>query len=248
MFLLYNVELLCAWHRRLTMKITRKITAFFLISAIIISAFSFGATGAEPVNGSDVAAYARQFEGCAYQHSCKGPDKFDCSGLVYYVLRNFGITFGAGTSEYNTPQKAKAFGKVIESMDDAQAGDIVVWNSHAGVYLGEGKCISAMNSRKGVTIIGVEIFVDQLGIRNPYHFFIRPFGYAEETSEEVEDTTTPNPDENTGETDGTEESAPSESTLNLFEFFITLFVRITELIINQFLTSPVATAVNFIIR
>lgn len=229
------------------MKITQKITASILVSAIIISAFSFGAAGTAPVNGSDVAAYARQFEGCAYQYRGKGPDKFDCSGLVYYVLQNFGITFGAGTSEYNTPQKAEAFGTVIESMDDAKEGDIVVWSNHTGVYLGNGKCISAMNIKKGVTVISVDSFVDSFGVRNPYHFFIRPFAYAEETS--AEDTTeTPDestdtaPEENTGESDGAEESAPSENAMNIIQMFIIIFIRVAQLIINQLTASPAAPA------
>lgn len=232
------------------MKITQKITALILISAIIISAFSFGATGAATVNGNDVAAYARQFEGCGYQYASKGPDKFDCSGLVYYVLMNFGITFGGGTSEYNTPEKAKTYGNVISAMSDAKPGDIVAWGSHTGIYLGEGKCISSMNSRKGVVITNVESFIDKYGVKNPYHFFIRPYEYIEETTEDVEDTTTPTPETGngsaTGQPDaGTEESAPSESTTTIFGLFIILFVRIAEYLVTQFLVSPATTVVNF---
>ena len=226
------------------MKITRKITALFLISAIIVSAFSFGAAGATAVKGSEVAAYARQFEGCAYQYACKGPDKFDCSGLVYYVLKNFGITFGGGTSEYNTPEKAKAYGNVIESMSDAKPGDIVVWGSHAAIYLGEGKCISAMNAKKGVIISVVDEFVDRLGVKNPDHFFIRPFEYVDETAGDVEDTTTQTPEapENGGENnenpgaadDGEADSTVSDSTVSLFELILLVIVRIAELLVSQF--------------
>lgn len=229
------------------MKITQKITSLLLISAIIVSAFSFSAVGAATVKGSEVAAYARQFEGCAYQYACKGPDKFDCSGLVYYVLKNFGITFGDGTSAYNTPEKAKTYGTVIESMSDAKPGDIVAWGSHAAIYLGEGKCISAMNAKKGVIITVVDEFVDRLGVKNPYHFFIRPYEYIEETAEDVEDNTTEAPEtpENGGENnteipgaadDGTEESTPSDNTVSLFELIILVILRIAELLVSQFAT------------
>lgn len=166
------------------MKITQKITALLIISAIIISAFSFSALGASSVNGSKVAEFAIGLDGCSYQYSSKGPDKFDCSGLVYYVLKNFGITFGNSTAEYNTAEKAKSFGTVIKSIEDAREGDIVVWSSHTGVYLGNGECIAAMNPKKGVVINQVEKFVDKNGVKNPSHFFIRPFDYAEETAEE----------------------------------------------------------------
>lgn len=230
------------------MKITQKITALLLISAIIVSAFSFSAMGAAPVKGSDVAAYARQFEGCGYQYAAKGPDKFDCSGLVYYVLRNFGITFGNSTSEYNTPEKAKAFGNVISGMSDAKAGDIVAWGSHTGVYLGEGKCISSMNSRKGVTIIDVERFVDKHGITNPYHFFIRPYEYADETAEDTPDapTETPGTGGETPETPETpSEGAPSEGGSTVFELFLVLIIRIIETFVRQLLASPATAVANF---
>ena len=235
------------------MKITQKITALLLISAIIVSAFSFGAMGATPVKGSDVAAYARQFEGCGYQYAAKGPDKFDCSGLVYYVLKNFGITFGNSTSEYNTTEKAKTFGNVISSMSDAKAGDIVAWGSHTGIYLGEGKCISSMNSRKGVAITNVESFVDKYGVKNPYHFFIRPYEYFEETAEDTENVPTETPDTNNGENTvapdaGADGSASSDGTVSLFGLFIILFVRITEFLITELFVSPAASVVNFFIR
>ncbi|MBQ8763261.1 MAG: C40 family peptidase [Clostridia bacterium] len=165
------------------MKIIQKLTAMLIISAIIACAFSFGALGASSVKGSEVANFALGLEGCGYQYSCKGPEKFDCSGLVYYVLNNFGITFGNSTLEYNTAEKAKAFGTVINSIEDAEAGDIVVWKSHTAVYLGNGECIAAMNPRKGVVINQVEKFIDKNGVKNPEHFFIRPFDYAEETAE-----------------------------------------------------------------
>ncbi len=165
------------------MSIIKKLTAMLIISAVIISAFSFSALGAASVKGSEVAEFAVKFEGCGYQYSSKGPDKFDCSGLVYYVLKNFGITFGNSTSEYNTKEKAKSFGTVINDIKNARKGDIVVWGSHAAVYLGDGDCISAMNPKKGVIINQVEKFVDKNGVTNPSHFFIRPFDYAAETAE-----------------------------------------------------------------
>ncbi len=166
------------------MKLTQKITALMIISAIIVSAFSFTAIGAASVKGSEVAEFAAQLEGYGYQYSCKGPDKFDCSGLVYYVLKNFGITFGNSTSEYNTAEKAASFGTVINDMSEAKAGDIVVWSSHTGIYLGNGDCIAAMNPKKGVVINQVEKFIDKNDVKNPPHFFIRPFDYVDETAAE----------------------------------------------------------------
>ncbi len=207
------------------MKIIQKITALIIISAITAAAFSFSAMGASPVKGSEVAKFAAGLEGCGYKYSSKGPDKFDCSGLVYYVLKNFGITFGNSTSEYNTAEKAKAFGTVIYNIKDAREGDIVVWSSHAGVYLGDGKCIAAMNPKKGVTINVVEEFIDKNGVKNPEHFFIRPFDYADET---VNETVTQ------------AESTPAKEELTFGDKIRLMIERIAEFIKAPFM--PVVNA------
>lgn len=216
------------------MKITQKITALLIISAIFVSAFSFSATGASSVKGSEVAEFALQLEGCGYQYSCKGPDKFDCSGLVYYVLKNFGITFGNSTSEYNTAEKAQSFGTVITDMSEAKAGDIVVWSSHTGVYLGEGRCIAAMNPRKGVVINEVEKFVDKNDVKNPDHLFIRPFDYIDETAEEVVG-------ENAPAEESAPENTPAEEKLTFGDKVRLMFEKIGE-----FLKAPFMPLVNAI--
>lgn len=210
------------------MKITQKITAILMISAIIVSAFSFSALGASSVKGSDVAKFAAKLEGCGYKYSSKGPTKFDCSGLVYYVLENYGITFGHSTSAYNTVEKAKSYGAVIKDMSKAKEGDIVVWSNHAAVYLGNGRCVHAMNEKKGVIINNVEDFVDSKGVKNPSHFFIRPFAYADETVEET-----------TAKTEPVTEKVPEEKKLTFGEKIRQMFERIVD-----FMTSPFMPVVN----
>lgn len=213
------------------MKITQKITAILIISAIIVSAFSFSVLGASSVNGSEVAKFAAELEGCGYKYSSKGPNKFDCSGLVYYVLKNFGITFGHSTSVYNTVEEAKDFGKVIKDMSKAEEGDIVVWSGHAAVYLGNGKCVHAMNEKKGVIINNVEDFIDSKGVKNPSHFFIRPFDYAEKKVEEkpVAKTVTQN-------------NEPAEKKLTFGEKIDLMFDKIADFIKTPF--EPVINAIK----
>lgn len=213
------------------MKITQKITAILIISAIIVSAFSFSVLGASTVKGSEVAKFAAELEGCGYKYSCKGPDKFDCSGLVYYVLQNFGITFGHSTSVYNTVEEAESFGKVIKDMSKAKEGDIVVWSGHTAVYLGDGKCVHAMNEKKGVIINNVEDFIDSKGVKNPSHFFIRPFDYAEETVEEKPVAKTV-----------TQSNEPAEKKLTFGEKIDLMFDRIADFIKSPFM--PVVNAIK----
>ena len=167
------------------MKKTQKIIALITATVIILGTVVFSAIGAEPVKGSEVAAFASGLEGCGYQYASKGPKKFDCSGFVYYVLGNFGIKGGNSTSDYNTREKAKNFGTVIDNIEDAKPGDIIVWGSHLGIYLGDGMNISALSAKTGVCVRAVSDFRDKNGVKNPAHFFIRPYDYVDETEEVV---------------------------------------------------------------
>ena len=167
------------------MKKTQRIIAFVIAAAVMLGTLTFAAIGAEPVKGSEVADFAVKYEGSRYQYAGKGPDRFDCSGFVYFVLGNFGIKAGWSTSDYNTKEKAKKYGTVIDNIEDAKPGDIVVWGSHVAVYLGDGKNISALNSKTGVCIRDVSDFRDKHGVKNPSHFFLRPYEYVDETEETV---------------------------------------------------------------
>lgn len=166
------------------MKKTQKIIALITATVIMLGTFAFAAIGAEPVKGSEVAAFASELEGCGYQYASKGPNKFDCSGFVYYVLTSFGLKAGNSTADYNTREKAAKFGTVIDNIEDALPGDIIVWGSHVAVYLGDGMNISALNSNTGVCVREVSDFRDKHGVKNPSHFFVRPYDYVEETEEE----------------------------------------------------------------
>lgn len=172
------------------MKKTQKIIALIMATVIMLGTIAFAAIGAEPVKGNEVAAFASGLEGSGYQYASKGPQKFDCSGFVYYVLGNFGIKGGNSTADYNTKEKAKNFGTVIDDISDAKPGDIIVWGSHLGIYLGDGMNISALNSKSGVCVRAVSDFRDKNGVKNPSHFFIRPYDYVEETEETAAETET----------------------------------------------------------
>ncbi len=88
--------------------------------------------------------------GKPYEWSEEGPDSFDCSGLVYYSLRQAGIS----TSRYS----AAGFSQVsswqtITSMSDLQRGDLLFYKSdtvstvnHTGIYLGNGQFVHASSS------------------------------------------------------------------------------------------------------
>jgi cell wall-associated NlpC family hydrolase len=85
--------------------------------------------------------------GDPYRLGREGPDSFDCSGLVYYCLKQAGSSRGrynaAGYSKVSDWEK-------ISSMGDLEKGDLIFfWNSgkskvgHVGIYIGGGKMIDA---------------------------------------------------------------------------------------------------------
>jgi Cell wall-associated hydrolases (invasion-associated proteins) len=76
----------------------------------------------------------------------KGPNIFDCSGLVYYALNASGYPISYMTSA----TWAVSGYQRINSMSDLQRGDIICFKGHVGIYLGNGSMISAVHG--GVTI------------------------------------------------------------------------------------------------
>jgi cell wall-associated NlpC family hydrolase len=79
--------------------------------------------------------------GCPYVRGAKGPDSFDCSGFVYWCLKQAGAN-----ASYMTSVRWRTCSKYtrIESMDQIQRGDILVFSGssestgHVGIYLGGG--------------------------------------------------------------------------------------------------------------
>lgn len=103
---------------------------------------------------AQIVAYARQFLGYPYVLGGRGPNKFDCSGLVYYVYQHFGYTINRSAT-----QQLK--NGVTITKDALQPGDLVFFNSagtgvnkatHVGMYIGDGQFIHASSSKVGVVI------------------------------------------------------------------------------------------------
>ncbi len=84
-----------------------------------------------------------------------GPDYFDCSGLVYYCLKQVGVNVGrlsaAGYSGYNGWE-------CITNYNDLRRGDLIFYHNdsgaitHVAVYLGNGYYIHASSSQGCVCI------------------------------------------------------------------------------------------------
>lgn len=88
--------------------------------------------------------------GKPYVWGAMGPDKFDCSGLVFYVYKN---ALGINVPRQSSTQSS--FGKYV-SMNNLQPGDLVFWGypkvTHVGIYIGDGNIIHAPNEKEKVKI------------------------------------------------------------------------------------------------
>ncbi len=129
----------------------KRIISTLMALVMIISVFAVSTVTASAVTGDEIVAYARQFVGYPYVYGTKGPNTFDCSGLVYYVFNHFGISLPWGTSYFwNNPTK---YGTVVGtgSTANAKPGDLISWSGHIAIYSGNGYCIQALNPSYGVT-------------------------------------------------------------------------------------------------
>ncbi len=81
--------------------------------------------------------------GCPYVWGAKGPGSFDCSGFVYWCLKQVGV----GQSYMTSGGWASGGrGRRIGSFSELQAGDIICVRGHVGICAGGGTVIDASSS------------------------------------------------------------------------------------------------------
>jgi len=99
---------------------------------------------------TSVVADAADLQGTPYVYGATGPNAFDCSGYVGYVLRESGVTHLNRTSSGLVSDTKKV------SKRAKKRGDLVFFNDgggvyHVGIYAGGGKIWHAPGSGRTVT-------------------------------------------------------------------------------------------------
>ncbi len=101
-----------------------------------------------------VVRIALNQRGDAYRRGAIGPRAFDCSGLVRYAYRNAGV--GRRLGGGHSARAMYYWGRLhhLTSRSNPRIGDVVIYGrgSHAGIYIGNGRVISALNPRQGIRI------------------------------------------------------------------------------------------------
>lgn len=114
---------------------------------------------------NDVIAAAKGQLGKPYIWNAKGPDGFDCSGLMQYVFRQ---ATGQNIGSWTVPQET-AGTKV--SINQLQLGDLVFWGPagasyHVALYLGNDEYLNALRPGTNVKIDKISsAFEPSFGVR-----------------------------------------------------------------------------------
>jgi hypothetical protein len=109
-----------------------------------------------------VVDLAYQYVGYPYVFGAEGPNKFDCSGLIYWVFKEAGELPRIGGSRMGAKSYLRWFvarGRWSKNEADARPGDLVVWKDghHIGIYVGPNRAISALNENLGVRLHDLKI-------------------------------------------------------------------------------------------
>lgn len=111
--------------------------------------------------GSAVVSYASQFVGNPYVYGGSSlTNGTDCSGFVMGVYSAFGV----GLPHSSSAMRSVGYGVDVNSM---QAGDIVCYSGHVGIYTGNGTIVNALNSSSGITYTNVN-YSPILAVRRIY--------------------------------------------------------------------------------
>jgi cell wall-associated NlpC family hydrolase len=97
--------------------------------------------------GVRAVTFAKRFLGVPYRWGGSGPGGFDCSGLVRYVYKRFGVDLPH--SSYADFNRGRRVGRWA-----LKPGDLVFFSSlgHVGLYVGHGRFIHAPHSGTRVQI------------------------------------------------------------------------------------------------
>lgn len=97
--------------------------------------------------GQQVVDYACQFIGNPYVWGGTSlTDGADCSGFVQSVFAHFGVSLPRTTWDMESSGTEVSY-------DQAVAGDIILYDGHVGIYMGDGQIVNAINDEMGIGIL-----------------------------------------------------------------------------------------------
>jgi len=132
----------------------------FVLGIILTTAVPVAAGGATEYE--QVLQTAKSKLGANWVHYARGPNVFDCVGFVWYnyKVNDLQDRIGGyrGVGGYLNWFKERG----LVSTTNPRLGDLIIWgaNKHIGMYIGDGKAISAMSQPYGVKIHPVKGYLN----------------------------------------------------------------------------------------
>ena len=119
-----------------------------------------GSATPPPTSGgvTAVLAYAYAQLGKPYCYAGVGPDCYDCSGLSMMAWAQAGVMMSHGSYD-----QMASFPSV--SMSQLQPGDLVFWDGHVGIYVGDGSVLHAPHT--GTVVQITQIWPGVIGAVRP---------------------------------------------------------------------------------
>lgn len=103
------------------------------------------------IDGGRIIEFASRYLGTPYRYGGSSPGGFDCSGFVYYVFGQFGISLPRTAAD-------QFQNGIPVNRDELLAGDLVFFScysrgiDHVGIYVGDGRFIHSSSPRSGGVI------------------------------------------------------------------------------------------------
>lgn len=109
------------------------------------------------INGNDIVDYAIQFVGNPYVYGGTNlTEGTDCSGFTQSVYSNFGVNIARDSSS-----QINSGTNIGTNIEDALPGDLLCFNGHVGIYIGNGQMVHAANPKRGIVINDVNYDKDK---------------------------------------------------------------------------------------
>lgn len=112
--------------------------------------------------GDEIASIAEGYAGAPYKWGGYTASGWDCSGFVNFVVGTVcglaipGYGVGQFHSQSHGPVTAQWFVTTLcTTVTSPEPGDLCCWQTHIGIYVGNGEMISALNASLGTAVTTV---------------------------------------------------------------------------------------------
>ena len=144
----------------------RRVVIALIAVAIAISLMAIttppAAQAAEGSQADKIVRLAKDKLGSRFRMGATGPRVFDCSGLVFRTYQQAGLLSKIGGGRKRAVTYYHWFrARGLTSRGNPQPGDLVWWRTrdgrigHMGLWIGDGKALSALINPYGVRIHGL---------------------------------------------------------------------------------------------